>query len=39
MKGVESAEQEEKAQGADQNPLNQRKFDDSGYHGMRSDSK
>jgi hypothetical protein len=38
MKGVEPAEQEEKAQDADHDPLDERKFDDSGYHGVRLDS-
>ena len=38
MKGVEPAEQEEKAQDADHDPLDQRKFNDSGYHGVRLDS-
>ena len=38
MKGVEPAEKEEKAQDADHDPLDEREFDDSGYHGVRLDS-
>jgi len=38
MKGVEPAEQEDKAQDADHDPLDQREFNDSGYHGVRLDS-
>ena len=38
MKGVEPAEQEKKAQNADHDPLDQREFNNSGYHGVWLDS-
>ena len=34
MKGVEPAEKEKKAQDADHDPLDQREFNNSGYHGV-----
>jgi hypothetical protein len=34
MKSVETAEKQQKAQDADHGPLDQREFDDSGYHAM-----
>jgi hypothetical protein len=34
MKGIEAAEKEKKSQDTDHDPLQQREFNDSGYHGV-----